>query len=329
MSLEVTHARHAALLSILELPLKKEGWTTQLVTPGAQSAVHVLVCTPANSDIPNAYLSYIPLDEDQNDLELMQITCDLPGTIPDARMREVMIFLHALNVTMPMGAFCLSPMKTLYARHIYAHQLNTAPNTYDVVKIVEMVSGAAGVFLPMIQSVVEGTSASEMIKQIGQTDISVPPEQPKSLFEQVTSYLDRKNLKYENAMSMAAIVTIRGKNAQFNLVIQVREEDQQVIAYSVNPSTTPLERLDEMAIFVTLANYGIFIGNFELDLRDGEVRYKATHTLFNDSLSDEALGTLIQHSVSTFDQYAPGIRAVAEGTISARDAIARIEGEGA
>jgi hypothetical protein len=326
MSLEVTHARHAALLGILEVPLRKEGWTTQLVTPSAQTAVHVLVCTPSNSDIPSAYLSYIPLDDDQNELELMQITCDAQVTVPEARLREIMVFLHALNVTMPIGAFCLSPMKTIYARHIYAHELNTAPHTHDLVKMVEMIAGSAGIFLPMIQSVIQGTSASEMIQQLGQQEISLPQEPPRSLFDQVTSYLERKNLKYENAMNMAAIVTIRGKNSQFNLVLQVREEDGQVIAYSVNPSTTPLERLDEMAIFVTLANYGIFIGNFELDMRDGEVRYKATHTLYSETLSDEAIGAVIQHSVTTFDQYAPGIRGVAEGTISARDAIARIEG---
>ena len=100
-----------------------------------------------------------------------------------------------------------------------------------------------------------------------------------------------------------------------------------MIAYSVNPSTTPLERLDEMASFVTLANYGIFIGNFEMDMRDGEVRYKASHSLFGETLADDAIASLIQHSASTFDQYAPGIHAVAEGTISARDAIARIEGQ--
>jgi hypothetical protein len=325
MSLEVTHARHAALLGILEAPLRKEGWTTQLVTPGAETAVHVLICTPANEDVPSLYLSYIPLDDDQNELELMQMTCDLQGTIPGDRLREVMTFLHALNVTMPLGAFCLSPMKTVYTRHIYTHELNTAPNTHDLVRMAEMITGTSAVFRPMIQSVVQGASASEMIRQIGQQEINVPPEPKKSLLDQVTSYLERKNLKYENAMNVAAIVTIRGKNGQFNLVIQVREDDQQVIAYSVNPNTTPLERLDEMAIFVTLANYGIFIGNFELDMRDGEVRYKASHALYSETLSDEVLGALIQHSVGTFDQYAPGIRGVAEGTINARDAIARIE----
>jgi len=326
MSLEVIHARHAAMLSTLEMPLKKEGWTTQRIAPGAETPIHVLVCHPPNTDIPGLYLSYIPLDDDSNELELMQMTCDLPGAVSTPRLREVMILLHALNVTLPIGAFCLSPAKTVYMRHIYAHELSTDPHIHDVVKMAEMIAGTSGVFLPMIQEVTQGKAASEMINQIGQQNISLPSEPNNSLFDQVTSYLDRKGLKYENAMNMAAIVMIRGKNGQFNLVIQVREDDQQLVAYSVNPSTTSLERLDEMAIFVTLANYGIFIGNFELDMRDGEVRYKASYALFNETLSDEALAALIQHSVGTFDQYAPGIRAVAEGTISARAAIARIEG---
>jgi len=329
MSLDIIHARHAAMLGTLEIPFKKDGWTTQFIEPGTQSPINVLICKPANTSVPSIYLSYIPLDDDSNELELMQITCDLPGAIPNMRLTEVMTLLHSLNVTMPLGAFCISPMRTTYLRHIYAHEINSLPHIHDVIKMGEMISGTAGVFHPMIQLVVQGKAAAEVIAQIGQQDMSIPDitsDEKGSLFEQVKAYLERKGMKYETAMDMAAIVIIRGKNAQFNLVIQLREEDQQVVIYAVSPVITPPEHLQEMAFFLTLANYGIFIGNFELDVSDGEVRYKVSHELAKQPLTDDVLSSMVQNCASTFDQYAVGLKAVSEGTASAQEAIAHIEG---
>lgn len=47
----------------------------------------------------------------------------------------------------------------------------------------------------------------------------------------------------------------------------------------------PEDRRLALAEFLTRANYGLFIGNFEMDWQDGEVRYKTSIDVAGDRLS--------------------------------------------
>lgn len=80
-----------------------------------------------------------------------------------------------------------------------------------------------------------------------------------------------------------------------------------------------------MAEFLTRANYGLMIGNFEMDFNDGEIRYKTSIDVEGDNLSSALLKQLVYANVMTMDQYLPGIIAVIDGNISPVDANAKIE----
>ena len=67
-----------------------------------------------------------------------------------------------------------------------------------------------------------------------------------------------------------------GKNGQFTCYAQERNEQEQFVFYSIFPVRTPENKTHEVAEFVTRANYGMIIGNFELDYSDGEIRYKTS-----------------------------------------------------
>ena len=82
----------------------------------------------------------------------------------------------------------------------------------------------------------------------------------------------------------------------------------------------------EVARFITLANYGMRIGNFELDLRDGTVRYKSSLDFEGLVLVPRMISNTLYPAVRTLDEYLPGLSAIAEGRATAEEAIARIEG---
>ena len=67
-----------------------------------------------------------------------------------------------------------------------------------------------------------------------------------------------------------------GQNGHWICYAQAREEQQQFVFYSVCPMAMPDFKRAAVAEFVTRANYGMIIGNFELDYNDGEVRYKTS-----------------------------------------------------
>ena len=119
----------------------------------------------------------------------------------------------------------------------------------------------------------------------------------------------------------------RGENGQWTCLAQAREEQSQFLFYSLCPVNAPEDSRPAVAEFLTRANYGLFIGNFELDLDDGEIRYKTSIDVEGDHLSPALVQQLVYANVFTMDRYLPGMMGVIYGHISPEDAIAQVEGE--
>jgi hypothetical protein len=86
------------------------------------------------------------------------------------------------------------------------------------------------------------------------------------------------------------------------------------------PTTTRLATQE----FVTRANYGLVIGNFEMDLDDGEVRFKASLDLHGEPLTTPLLRALAEATLTTMRRYLPGLLAVMHG-VDPRTALAGVE----
>src|SRR3954466_14252381 len=85
--------------------------------------------------------------------------------------------------------------------------------------------------------------------------------------------------------------------------VWVREQAEQVVVHSVYPSGVPAERRAEVAMFLTRANYGLPIGNFEIDLDDGEVRFKTSIDVGAEPLSLALARPLFMSNITTFSLY--------------------------
>ena len=59
----------------------------------------------------------------------------------------------------------------------------------------------------------------------------------------------------------------------------------------------------EVAKYLTIANYGIPIGNFELDLSDGEVRFKVAVDCTDGALSDAVIQDGISAILNNYEKY--------------------------
>jgi hypothetical protein len=117
-----------------------------------------------------------------------------------------------------------------------------------------------------------------------------------------------------------------GKNARWTCFAQAREEQQQFIFYSVCPVNAPAEKRTMLAEFITRANYGLIIGNFELDFEDGEIRYKTSLDAEGLTLSPALFKNLVYANLSMMDQYLPGIMSILYSEVSPREMIDQIEG---
>jgi hypothetical protein len=67
-----------------------------------------------------------------------------------------------------------------------------------------------------------------------------------------------------------------GANGSWMCFAQAQDDNQRFIFYSVMESKVPANKRQTVAEYLTRANYGLVLGNFEMDFSDGEVRYKTS-----------------------------------------------------
>lgn len=103
------------------------------------------------------------------------------------------------------------------------------------------------------------------------------------------------------------------------------EELEQVFFYSIIGVSAPEERRHEVAEYLCRANYGLHIGNFELDFRDGEIRYKTSVDVEGGLLTVTMMKNLVYTNVTTADRYLPGLMAVLYGGKTPAEAIEQVE----
>lgn len=120
-------------------------------------------------------------------------------------------------------------------------------------------------------------------------------------------------------------VACQGENGRWNCYAQAREDQEQFVFYSIYPNIAPEDKRLAMSEFLTRANYGLIIGNFEMDFKDGEIRYKTSIDVEGDLLTTDLIKQLVYANVMMMDHYLPGIQAVMDGTLSPVEAIAHIE----
>ena len=124
---------------------------------------------------------------------------------------------------------------------------------------------------------------------------------------------------------LATLVT--GKHGEWTAFLDVREAEDQIAVHSMVPVEVPPDLRTTVALFLTRVNFGLPIGNFELDLDDGETRFKTSVELGGLEPSEGIIERLFIANIVTVDQYLPGLRAVLAGEDPAV-ALASVEGAG-
>lgn len=148
-----------------------------------------------------------------------------------------------------------------------------------------------------------------------------------TIFETMVTFFEQDEWPYSQIDTESALRLIfQGSSGKWICYAQARETQQQFVFYSVCHATVPEEKRLIMSEFFSRANYGLIIGNFEMDFSDGEIRYKTSIDVENDRLTPALIKNLVYANVVTMDHYLPGIMAVIYASVSPSQAIAQIEG---
>lgn len=129
----------------------------------------------------------------------------------------------------------------------------------------------------------------------------------------------------EDAERLMLSMGYGGKNGVYYCLLQVHNQYRALAFYVHVQCRVPEKKRQAVAEFLTRANYGLWLGNFELDFRDGEVRYKTSLDLADVELTTELLAALLRSNVSTVDRYLPGLMSVLWNDVPPQDAVGLIE----
>ena len=151
-----------------------------------------------------------------------------------------------------------------------------------------------------------------------------PSDRP--VFDVLIDFMTRDGWVYREIEHRRVVALgVEGKNGRFDGYTIVTEEERQIAVYSVSPVKVPDYKRYNMATFITLLNYGTVVGNFEMNFQDGELRYKTSLDAEDAALNPALIKHLIYTSVTTMDDYLPGILSVIYGNISPEEAFQRTQ----
>lgn len=117
-----------------------------------------------------------------------------------------------------------------------------------------------------------------------------------------------------------------GHNGDLRCYAVMRVDLEEYLFYAIAPVKIPEEVRPAVAEYLTRANYGLRIGNFEMDYADGEVRYKSSINFEDQELSPGLISNVMYPAVNTMDRYLPGLLRVSYGGATPLEAIEEIEG---
>ena len=108
--------------------------------------------------------------------------------------------------------------------------------------------------------------------------------------------------------------------------IFIRIGEDYVTTYAMLPTHVREDKRDVVCRYITRANYGLRNGNLEMDLDDGEVRYKTYFYAKNRIPNQEAIERYVDISFLTLDRYAEGLMKILYADLDDKAAIQLVEG---
>ena len=135
------------------------------------------------------------------------------------------------------------------------------------------------------------------------------------LFEQVKGCFAELGWPFHEVTGQDILtIPYEGDGGPGVLVATVGEEHRILTVFARAPFDCPPERRGSLGEFITRANYAMTHGGFDLDLDDGEIRFKTGSDLANLPFEAASLQARAGYAVASMDFYLPALRAVVEGS---------------
>ena len=209
--------------------------------------------------------------------------------------------------------------------------LETADQDESVAQMTQTIESLLGRFTQEVTgslSDVADQIAASFSGALESLDTVTGQDLSQELLQILIAFFQEEEWFYQQVGLEPMLLTLfQGDHGRWECYAECRETEQQVLFYSICPLVCPVERRTEVAEFLGRANWGLVIGNFELDWDQGQIRCKTSLDVEGDRLSIPLVRNLAYSNVLIMDTYLPGLKAVIEDGVAPEVAIRSIEQE--
>lgn len=117
----------------------------------------------------------------------------------------------------------------------------------------------------------------------------------------------------------------RGERGTWVCYARVDEEHQRFLFQAVTGMTIPAQHWPQVIDYLNRVNCGLVLGNFELDVDSGDIRFRVGIETPRGELTIDMVRVMAYTGVQTMDNYIPGVMTVIYSGLSPEAALARLE----
>lgn len=143
----------------------------------------------------------------------------------------------------------------------------------------------------------------------------VTPDFGGGLMAPVRAMLDGHGYRYNEIDARAVSVAIRNTSGVYTVFFRTNDETDLVRVLCSYASYIPEDRRAAVAEVLARINARLWVGNFELDFADGEVRHRVSIDVENGLLSEKMVDNMMGFTLSSMDRFHQAVMRVAFGGV--------------
>ena len=146
------------------------------------------------------------------------------------------------------------------------------------------------------------------------------------VYQLFLKHFDEHDFRYEkNDADLVIKLTVQGEDLPQPTVIRVIEKANAVLIQSPMPFSVPEDKRTDMAVAITIVNYSMINGGFEMDLSNGMLSYKIAQGLFDEDFSEKTVEYMLTLTFGSTDRFNDKFFGLAMGMMTLEQFIEKIQ----
>ncbi|MCL2744897.1 MAG: YbjN domain-containing protein [Planctomycetaceae bacterium] len=153
----------------------------------------------------------------------------------------------------------------------------------------------------------------------------VPMDGSDIITSVVEEFFAEEDWKFQEVKKGIYRSGVEGKQGSYRIYFFADDDTHILQIFTIIETNFAVQHRSLVSEFLTRANYGLKIGNFEMDFDDGSVQYRVSNDFEDGILNTKIVRRMLYVGIRMMDRYYPGMMEVVWGGKSAKEAIEHVE----